>query len=52
MEEEKRQNELEEARKVAELKEKEDTEKQAHLDVDEAIREDDEKKWQEEDDKI
>ena len=51
-EEEKRQNELEEARKAAELKEKEEAEKQAHLDVDEAIREDDEKKLQEEDDKI
>ena len=51
-EEEKRQNELEEARKAAELKEKEDTEKQACLDADEAIREDDEEKWKEEDDKI
>ena len=51
-EEEKRQNELKEARKAEELKEKEEAEKQACLDADEAIREDGEKKRQEEDDKI
>ena len=49
VEEEKRQNKLEEARKAAELQEKE---QQAHLDADEAIRKDDEKNRQEDDDNI
>ena len=50
-EEERRQNELEEARIAAELQEQEQ-EQQACLDADAAIREDDEKKRQVGDDKI